>query len=62
MEFRLDTKIMEDDSIIQKLFKIENNLEEKLSTWIINTREKQFIDSLIELGWTPPNKNNNKNK
>lgn len=29
-----------------------------LHEWIINTREEQFVEALVKLGWTPPNEHN----
>ena len=60
MEFKLDTTIFEDDSIKQELLTIENDLPTRISSWIINTREKAIRKALIDLGWTPPKETPNK--
>jgi len=53
MEYKLDTSI-KNDIITQELFKKEENLKERISTWVLNARERSVRDALIKLGWTPP--------
>lgn len=62
MEFIIDTSV-KDDIITQELFKKEDNIKNRLSTWILNTRDEYIKKCLISLGWKPPNnKLNNKLK
>lgn len=53
MEYKLNTST-KNNIIIQELFKKEENITKRLFTWIINTREKDIRNALIDLGWTPP--------
>lgn len=61
MEFKLDTSVCEDGKIIQELFKKEDSIEERLHTWIINTKEESIKKALIKLGWKPPKNKNEQN-
>ena len=51
MEYTLNTKITEDQKIIQTLVRDQ---VETLARWVCDTRERTVRDALISLGWTPP--------
>ena len=42
--------------ITQELVRDYQGESQKLNRWIIDTRDKQIVDSLIQLGWIPPRK------
>lgn len=35
-------------------FLIDTKLEETISRWVLDTSERQMVQALINLGWTPP--------
>ena len=51
--FQIDTRI-DEDVIIQDMSELRDGIVERMSRLIINTREQQVRDALIQLGWTPP--------
>ena len=53
-KIQLNTNVSEDGIINQELLHCDNGYLEKMKSWIINTREKEFKKALIKLGWTPP--------
>ena len=48
----------DNDRIIQELYSKQEGVEQRLTQWICDTREKAVRDALIELGWTPPKEGN----
>ena len=56
MKYIIQTKIIDNDTIEQKvLLDNENNLGvNRIIQEILDTREAQTREALIQLGWTPP--------
>lgn len=52
-EYKIETKIHH-YSIHQKVYSVVENMVNQISSVVIDTKEKQFINALIKLGWTPP--------
>ena len=43
-----------DGKIYQETFSIENDIRRVLVKQVSDTKEQQFREALIKLGWTPP--------
>lgn len=53
LEYELRTNIT-DKMIIQEAFEVREEIATSIGRWIAETREQEFIDALVKLGWTPP--------
>jgi len=61
LNYKIVTDICDEEIIAQHVYANFRGQTDLLNTWIIKTKEKQFIDALVKLGWTPPNKNKDYN-
>lgn len=52
--YQVKTIIHTDDTIEQELYQNIGDRQERIMRWLMNTREEQIRQGLIELGWTPP--------
>ena len=52
--FRVNTVPFEGGTIVQDLNSYNNEVEEHVTRWIVDTREHSIRQALISLGWTPP--------
>lgn len=53
--FRLTTLPHIDGKITQELQEYTGDVTRTLTRWVMDSREKGVHDSLVQLGWTPPN-------
>lgn len=54
LEFRVETKILEDEGIEQTVVSITDDYVHQISRTIADVKEHQLKSALIELGWIPP--------
>ncbi len=54
MKYTIKTTPMMDGRIIQEFTREHLGIEETMIRDMLNTKEKQVIQALIELGWRPP--------
>lgn len=48
------TTTIDDSLIIQEVNCIHNSIVTRLTSDVCDTKEKEFKDGLIKIGWTPP--------
>ena len=53
MKYAIETRIV-GSVISQDLFVDFGSESHLMAHWLVDTREKQFRDALIKMGWTPP--------
>ena len=54
LKISVDTSVTLDGRIIQENYTENNGIRENFIRSIFDTKEKQFKEALIKLGWTPP--------
>ena len=54
--FDVTTKIIADDKIMLEIHSTLNGIRNDVMRRVMDTQEQQIRDALIQLGWTPPNK------
>ena len=55
MKYELKTYITDEDWIVSEVWTDGyDNMMERITRQVLNTREEQVRRALIELGWTPP--------
>ncbi len=57
LKIKVNTKIFEDNKILQEVFTEQDNKIEYLSRVVSDTKEVHLMNALIKLGWTPPQTN-----
>lgn len=57
VEWTMETT--EEGGIITQRLEETGGSPQKVAEWIINTREEGITQALINLGWTPPNQQQN---
>lgn len=55
MKFEVTTSV-ENDRITSAVDAYFDDIKERITTTVIDTREQQVRSALIALGWTPPSK------
>jgi hypothetical protein len=52
--FQLTTQVIMDGRLVQRWDHVSNDQHRTLASWVVDTREQQVREALIQLGWTPP--------
>lgn len=53
-KFTIKTTPFEDGRIAQDIFLEKDDLTQRIAAFLVDTREAQIREALIQLGWTPP--------
>lgn len=54
MKYIMNTSIFRDGKIVQEVDTEHEDILTKIIREVFDTKEKQLIEALIKLGWTPP--------